>query len=361
MLRHFSFAKQRYESYAAPQRHWCCLLGAVAVVLACRASDARRPRKERQDYVDRLLQIGPALAIKSGLSADWGLECRALISKFDVTDHDPSRTQRQIDKWLAKAQVLFMDGQVLHESNEGKTCTAIAVQTLMESPEIRFQHDRVHSLWGPSAKNDAIQAMSSLQTIFSCTKERLKAEFPVNSLLISFAAFDLNSWHRACVLQQQGQLEQSDLVFSALARKAKRLSSSYPFLRMDPEKAAEEMRCVALALVHQNAETWQHESVKDSRPFWAQAVANNVISNLLGRQPKCVHLMVCWYLAILDGTSVIERDLGGLRSILDEHSGPLGEDGETVADLMYLYLCLPAREEDVALKTGCCSTDVVSE
>ena len=36
---------------------------------------------------------------------------------------------------------------------------------------------------------------------------------------------------------------------------------------MDPEKAAEEMRCVALALVHPNAETWQHESVKLGWPF----------------------------------------------------------------------------------------------
>jgi prepilin-type processing-associated H-X9-DG protein len=305
VLRHFSFAKQRYESYAAPQRHWCCLLGAVALVLACRASDARRPLKEREEYVDRLLQIGPSLGLKSGLSADWGLECRALIGQFDVTDHDPSKTHHQIESWIGRAQALFMDGHVLHATNEGKTCTAIAVQTLMESPEIRFQRDRVHSLWGPSAKAEATKAISSMQTIFACTAERLKAEFPSDSVLLSFAAFDLNSWHRAYTLQRQRELDKSELAFGSLTRKIRRLSAAYPFSKIDSESAVAEFRGVALGLAHQHDSTWSSEPVKDSRPYWANAVAANAASTFLNRPLQFLHCLAGWYLSVLDGTSVI--------------------------------------------------------
>ena len=349
VLRHLSFAKQRYESYAAPQRHWCCLLSAVALVLAVRASDCRRSAKERAEYATRLTSIGPALGINSGLSADWGMQCRSLISKFDVTDHDPAKTERQVSDWLHKARTLFQDGQILSESNEGRTCTAIAVQSLMEAPDIRFQGDRVHSLWGPSSKKDAADAMMSMQTIYQVSESRLKAEFPVGSLLLSFSCFDLRAWHRALQMQQSDDDQsKADLAFRSLHKKIRLLSSEYPLANVDATTAVTEFSAVAIGLATELKEELAANLIKDFRPVWSAAMSSGRVSNYQLGRFKTLRFLVGWYVSVLDGTSVIERDLGGLRALLDAHNGPLGEDGETMSDLMHLFLCLPREESCIA-------------
>ena len=55
ILRHFSYAKQRYESQASPQLAYVLLLTSVSLLLAVRASDMKLTKKEREEAARWLL------------------------------------------------------------------------------------------------------------------------------------------------------------------------------------------------------------------------------------------------------------------------------------------------------------------
>lgn len=169
---------------AEPQRNFVCLMPAIALVLACRSSDARRPLKERKQMAEYLTAIGPAMGITAGLAADWGTECRSLISVFDRNYHDITATSSQLREWLQRARVLFGEGRILEAPDQGKTMTQAAVENLMEADPVTYMDGRVHNFWGPGAKQEAAACMTSMSTVFSLAAERLQAEFPQQSLSV---------------------------------------------------------------------------------------------------------------------------------------------------------------------------------
>ena len=70
VLRHFSWAKQRFESFAGPQRKFCCLLIAVCMLLAAIAGDAREKRSRRERAEEAWESMTPEFPTTAGLAAD---------------------------------------------------------------------------------------------------------------------------------------------------------------------------------------------------------------------------------------------------------------------------------------------------
>jgi len=78
IMRHFSFAAHRFESWTAPRRKYVCCLLAVALLLAEVAGDSRRNASERRQAEEALAAMTPQNLLEVGLAADFGEICMRL-------------------------------------------------------------------------------------------------------------------------------------------------------------------------------------------------------------------------------------------------------------------------------------------
>ena len=126
-IRVMSFAKQRFDSCRTPQQQYCCMVIAIAMLLAYVASDSRKKKEVRDRARRRLLQM-PGQILTAGLSATYADETIRFIRLFDVGDHDPAVTHRQWREFEMRSRLLFLEGHVFTEPEEGKTCLQIAME-----------------------------------------------------------------------------------------------------------------------------------------------------------------------------------------------------------------------------------------
>jgi len=75
VMRHFSLAAQRFESWTGPRRAYACCLHAVALLLADIAGDSRRTPAERRRAETCLDAMKPQDLLEVGLSGDFGEIC----------------------------------------------------------------------------------------------------------------------------------------------------------------------------------------------------------------------------------------------------------------------------------------------
>jgi hypothetical protein len=116
------------------------------------------------------------MAVTAGLSADWGSECRKLVSTFDEEWHDPAKTQAQVQSWIARTRTLFHDGHILAEAAEGQTLSRVATKALQNAPPVVYGNREKH-FWHVGAKQEAVEVMAGMRAIWQLASERLQAEF----------------------------------------------------------------------------------------------------------------------------------------------------------------------------------------
>ena len=75
VMRHFSFAPQRFESWTGPRRKYVCCMHAIALLLAEMAGDSRRQQWERSLAEQSLKAMTCQNLIEVGLAADFGEIC----------------------------------------------------------------------------------------------------------------------------------------------------------------------------------------------------------------------------------------------------------------------------------------------
>ena len=127
VIRAISFTKQRFDSCGTPQRQFCCMVVAVAMLLAYVASDSRKKAEVRERARRRLLQM-PRQILTAGLSATYSDETIRFIRLFDVGDHDPAVTWRQWRDFEVRCTTLFLMGHGFCQPEEGRTCLQIALE-----------------------------------------------------------------------------------------------------------------------------------------------------------------------------------------------------------------------------------------
>ena len=98
----------------------------IAMLLAYVASDSRKKKEVRDRARRRLLQM-PGQILTAGLSATYADETIRFIRLFDVGDHDPAVTWRQWREFEVRSRLLFLEGHVFCEPEEGQTCLQIAL------------------------------------------------------------------------------------------------------------------------------------------------------------------------------------------------------------------------------------------
>jgi len=116
VLRHMSFAKQRFDSHAEPLRKFCCLIRAIAMLLAQVAADPRNDFGMRQRADNILQSMTPSELFTAGITADYAAETLDFVRRFDVDDHDPAVTPREVRHFIRRMRLLFSEAHILTTS-----------------------------------------------------------------------------------------------------------------------------------------------------------------------------------------------------------------------------------------------------
>ena len=160
VLRHLAFVQPRFESFVSPRRRYVCLLRAIAMVLARKAGDERLGSAVQRRAEAALTAMSKSSdCFVAGLAGDYGEVCLEFLRKFDVTDHDPARTAREVDEFKRSLQTLFVQGYVLCNEKDDvpglgtrRSLSQIAIEN-MEEPlvltcsccTIRYSRSRTSS------------------------------------------------------------------------------------------------------------------------------------------------------------------------------------------------------------------------
>ena len=341
VIRVMSFAKQRFDSCGTPQMQFCCMLVAIAMLLAYVASDERKESVTRARSRRRLLEM-PRQILTAGLSASYSEECIRFIRLFDIADHDPATTWRQVIEFERRCQTLFRDGHVFHAPDEGRTCLQIALEQAQTAEPIYYEDGKVVKLYYKPTVEEAESAAHRLHAVTDAMLDRVRTELTSDKVGILFTAFDLVRWKTA--YEHAGE---DDLAMQNLQNHARKMFRSW---KLDAAVGVEELGCAARKLCRQE-KRFLETTPRDNRAVWAGVLHPSFATDLHpGGAFMVLPDMVKVFVSAMDSTCGVERSLGSLKRVLDAHVGPMDEDGHTVAYLMDIHLDGPSSESDLAIR-----------
>ena len=362
-----SFAAHRFDSCATPQRQFCCMLAAIAMMLAYVASDSRTAPASRARATTRLREL-PQHVLTAGLSGTYSEECIRFIRLFDEGDHDPALTLGQKITFERRMRLLFLEGHIWTDPAEGlrvpasrasgssgvasqsrradgdevpRTCPSIVLQQAKETPPIYYGDGRVVHLYSKPSKPRLQELVDGIHAVVETMLGRLDAELDKDSLENLFCVFDLKGWSKAFGKAREGT--QGHL--NEVRRRARLLFTRW---LLDAYLGVKEMEAAACVLVTEQASS---TVVQDNRKVWARVLDPDFArrQTTAGRFHALPN-MVRIYLSAQDCTGGLERNLGTLKALLACHSGPLDEDGHRASELMEVYLNGPKSEEEIACR-----------
>ena len=352
------FAKQRFDSVATPMRQFCCLLVAIAMLLAHKASD-HRAKADVRSRARRRLQELPHHVPTVGLCASYAEECIRFVRVFDKAHHDPSRTWAQLSNFTESMRVLFLEGHIWNktdgvgESGSDKTLLEIVIEEAKSAPTIYYDDDgRVLRLCHKPSEKEQQALQTSVHQVTEALLGRLEVEFGVENAIVLFTALDLSRWRKAFLQGRAGNEGPLEL----LRRHSRRLLTVW---RMYSDRSHSQLEGVVAKLVQDNRESIDAGLVEDFRSIWVQALRPG-FSVKIDRVQELIRI----YMAASDGTCGVERDLGALTRVLAAHSGPTDEDGHTISHLVDVLLDGPKSKEEIATlpevgESGCSANDVL--
>ena len=339
VIRVMSFAKQRFDSCRTPQRQFCCMVVAIAMLLAYVASDSRKKGEVRARARRRLLQM-PRQILTAGLSATYSDETIKFIRLFDVGDHDPAVTWRQWREFEVRCTTLFFEGHVFCQPEDGRTCLQIAFEQAQSAEPIYYEDGKVLQLFQKPSAERAQAAADSIHGVTEAMLGRLDVEFSDKKVSMLFTPFDLTRWHKAFLAGED------ELPMHNLRRHTAEMFSVW---RLDGSLGARELESAARKLRRQET-TFLTTTPRDNRAVWFKTLEPGFASDLFAAGFRVLPEMVKIYISALDSTCGIERGLGALKGILEAHIGPMDEDGHTIAYLMDMRLGGPCSESDLAIQ-----------
>ena len=337
VLRHFNWAKQRFESFAGPQRRFCCLLIAVCMLLAAIAGDAREKRPRRERAEEALESMTPEFLVTAGLTADYTAECIDFLRIFDVEDHDPGRTRAQKVAFHQRMTKLFLKGWVLvptpAEAPEGASTLTGVVLSQVEDEPVFLYGNKTKRLWYRGAKAEVSKVMERMHVVVDTMLERVDAELHDSDLLLSFSAFDFGEEY-----PEERRIRWIRMLGRALRLPRDTLVAE--FLRVLPPSRQD--------YATRKETDKQRPDGREIMARWLDPV--QVGQCFPGVEFTALPLCIRFYVAVEDGTSNVERSLGRLEDVLEKHCGPLEDSGATAAHCLELNVDGPRTESEIAVR-----------
>ena len=283
--------------------------------------------------------------LRAGLCASYAEEGIRFVPAFDKAHHDPARTWTEQQEFAERMRLLFLEGHIwgvqadaVEELGSEKTLVEIVLDEAKNAPTIYYGDDgRVLRLFRRPdvAEQQALQAAVHQAT--QVMLDRVEVELSLSNGFVSFTALNLHRWRQAFLLGRQG--DDSKLV--TLRRHARRALAIW---RLDSDAAVGELEGVAAKLVQDHRSRIDSGKVADGREIWVLALHPNFGRSISAKVQDFIRI----YMAALDGTCGVERDLGALTRVLKAHSGPMDQAGESISDCVELLLDGPQTKEEVA-------------
>ena len=124
VLKHFSWAKQRFDSTADPVAKVALMLVPIATLLAFIATDERHQSADR-DRATKLLKImsKSEFCLTIGVFADWNIVLQAFLRLYDKSDHDIALSKDEMDAMLQVIDAVFVDGGLWRSQGAQPNCS----------------------------------------------------------------------------------------------------------------------------------------------------------------------------------------------------------------------------------------------
>jgi len=338
-----SAAKQRFESHATPAAKYCCLINALALLLAMTASDTRKDKPTRNRAEKMLESMTPESIVIAGLTADYMAEMLDFVRHFDRANVDPATIIPERDAFVRRMRALFLEGFAALEADpnaEDQTYLQIVLAQVEHAPAFHY-NDKRHLLWKTDCRKLVKDIVSRIATIVEALIERVEAELCSDDMVCKFNVFNLNEWllpsmseakvhqmraHVRALCRAIGQDASLGLAgFEALLPVAIRLfRGKCRAAEVKPEDRASFRRAI------------------DHREIWGQLLQD------VRPEFRVVHLLIRLYWAVPVGTPDVERGLGALTALLKTHHGSVPS---TIWSVLEGYLDGPQSEEELFLKT----------
>ena len=334
VLRHLSFAKQRFDSFADPCAKLSVMLLPVCVLLAFIGSDERNPPVRRKRAAVLLKLFTPKFCLALGMSADYGLLCSEFLRHFDCVDHDIARSVSELRDFEATLDAVFRKGQVFLSPRRAHEAglTATESSNLFCTEWVRTQTARgcvfqagtecVHT-WGRVSHEDAKDLAVRSHVMVDALLARVHADYDVDQLRRAAQCFDLPTI-------SQG--------FSAGDRDRRRDCLNGVRLwaqahkHVDVVRAVLEYRDVVPLLMEHHRKLLQKPGLTGPVPnsdVWQMLLAPTFRQEHVPERVApftALPALVRVYFSVLDGECAVERDLGALTDELQEHCN-LGDEG----------------------------------
>jgi hypothetical protein len=304
VLRHLSFAKQRFDSCVAPSRKVCIMLTSLTLLLIGVACDWRADSDMRKRAQKQLDALTPCRITSAGLFADYTAMSISFVRLFDA-DYDIACVNREKLNFLRRMKLLFIDGHALTAGSarvdghrelgqHGETMTQVAIAQAKEFGTVYFS-DRAFSLWPAGAERDATRAVASMSAVVTTMTERVEAELHKDSILLQFAAFDLATWQSGVTLLTAGKRDCASQLFGSQIRRAKTLARAHKVINQNDVSAGVDNFAAIAKFLCKAHRTEIAKREMDNRVAWVK-----VLSGTAPPRYVCdvVQHLVAWYISV---------------------------------------------------------------
>lgn len=340
IMKTMNFAQQRFDSMATPQLQFCTMLVPIAMLLAFQASDCRASLEVRKRARRRLQQM-PQQVPTVGVAASFSGEAMRFVRSFDVDNHDPALTYRQCLDFVERMRRLFIEGHIF-DADEMDTPLGIVMKAAREADPLYYDDDgKMIRLFQKLSPEAAKELADGIAAVTQSMTDRLLVEFATTDLGVLFTCFDLQRWYNA----SQDMQQRADRVgLQLLKRQAHDMFKAW---RLPASSGVQELETIAFKLVEQEKGRFASGTPRDNRVVWAQVLKPCFLQE--NDSTLALTPMLHRYLATMDSTCGIERNLGSLAQVLQEHKGPIDDDGLTIAHCLEVLLDGPLTEDDLAV------------
>ena len=329
IIRNFSFAPQRFESFYTPLFNLLLILPAVIWMLKQIAEDWRDDDAKFR-AMRALNAIDAQFVLDLGLICDYAAVSLRLLRRFDVHSKDPSVTLRLLKEWLDQLHTLFRDGNVFQvvpsiaaglDDSETivwetpMTGTQIAMEQITYIGEVDYAN-HIRDFCNKRPTDLFEDGMRRMNQVIDAVEARVWADFSDSDLYMCLEIFDLDAWSPLLPLASSQSISSTD----AGLRLGRKLRAYLDFFSLEYKTVDHWVLVAAIAVRHKNSigsECPQRSPTfrLDHRICWALAAQE------IARCHPWADVPVRGYLAWIDGTGSVERGLGIHAAVQASHQG----------------------------------------
>ena len=353
-----SFAKQRFDSTAEPVAKLALMLVPVATLLAYIGADVRHEKAKRDRARELLKRFNAKFCTALGLSADWGLVCKAFLRLFDEANHDIASSTAEVKALIKTLEALFVEARVflrpgpaaagaadipaigrsLKDAGASPLFITHYVQRQLQTRFVfRCGNDLIQP-WGPCTQADMVELSHRMHNVAKTTISRIRADFPANDMRAWLRVFDCKNY-----LPFMAR-DTSDAQKAALLRDFGSLATELGYTGDNWNAAVLEYCDVSGPILAATAKG-QPLANKTNPQVWSTVLPQEYRARGRVAPLRVLPQIIRFYISIEDGECQVERDFSCVRSFITSTGNAAKDD--YLEDLLLVKTMGPASKDEL--------------